>query len=402
MALLTNEQMFNQLIDAYGSDEKHTAPASLETLKSIGYNGLQYADMKTQADWAALTMQFMLINLQVGNVQNVFSRHSFGESFGLEYGGIAQKILIDPVSTMDPSYTGLTDGSSPDQFVFLDSKQNERFWKQNFNYQAANTIRDDFFHKQVFSSNYGMNLFVQGKMTALQNAFSEQQYWNMIERFNAFLNDSSNPLKDTQKVQTTLTDSPTNEQIIDFAKALRKVIKAMCDLSPATDVFNTYGFRTTQDKNSLHLIIRPGYSTDLEFTLPQINHYPTDPLQSLDIIEVENFGGIEYYSDEAHSNRIYPAKDDLGRNITGWSSTADGKTSVSVETVYTVDPNEDVVAVLADTGLMFDCQQNPYVVEPARNARGAYTTFWARRPNELLGIDFAHNGVVFYKANGSV
>lgn len=402
MALLTNEQMFNQLVGAYGSDEKHTAPASLQNLKNIGYNGLKYADMKTQSDWAALTLQFMLINLQVGNVQNVFQRHSFGETFGLEYGGMAQKMLINPVSTMNPSYTDIKDGDSVDQFVYLDPTVSERFWKQNFNYQAGISIKDDFFRKQVFSNEYGMNLFVQGVMQAFQNAFTEQQYWNMIERFNAYLNDTANPLKDTQKVQLTITDSPTNEQVVEFAKAIRKTIKAMCDLSPATDVFNTLGFRTTQDKNSLHLIVRPGYSTDLEFTLPQINHYPSDPLQNLDIIEVENFGGLQYYSDEEHTNRIYPAKDSFGRAIDGWSTTEDGQTSTTPENVYTVDPNENVVAVLADTGLMFDCQQNPYTVEPARNGRGAYTTYWARRPYELLGIDLAHNGVAFYKSNGSV
>lgn len=403
MALLTNEQMFNQLVGAYGSNEQHTAPASIQGLKSIGYHGLKYADMKTQADWAALTIQFMLINLQVGQVQNVFQRHSFGETFGLEYGGMAQKILINPVSTMDPSYTDIVDGASPDQFVYLDPTATERFWKQNFNYQAAISIRDDFFRKQVFNSEYGMNLFTQGVMTALSNAFSEQQYWNMIERFNAYLNDSNNPLKNTQKVQTTLTDTPTNEQVLDFAKVVRKAIKAMCDLGPATDAFNTLGFRTTQDRASLHLIIRAGYSTDLEFTLPQINYYPTDPLSNLDIIEVNDFGGLQYYSDESHTTRIYPAKDDLGREIKGsWSSTEDGKTSVTVTTVYTVDPNASVVAVLADTGLFFDCQQNGYSVEPARNGRGAYTTYWARRPNELLGIDLSHNGIAFYKANGSV
>lgn len=402
MALLTNEQMFNQLVGAYGSNEQHTAPASIQKLKSIGYDGLKYSDIQTQADWAALTIQFMLINLQVGNVQNVFQRHNFGETFGLEYGGIAQKILINPVSTMNPGYTDIVDGSSPDQFVYLDPSVNERFWKQNFDYQAGVSIRDDFFRKQVFSNEYGMNLFVQGVMQALQNAFTEQQYWNMVERFNAYLNSTDNPLKDTQKIQLTLTDAPTSEQIVEFAKAIRKTIKAMCDLSPATDAFNTLGFRTTQDKNALHLIVRPGYSTDLEFTLPQVNHYPTDPLQNLDIIEIENFGGLQYYSDEAHTTRIYPAKDSHGRKIAGWSSTENGQTPVTPENVYTVDPNENVVAVLADTGLFFDCQQNPYTVEAPRNALGKYNTYWAARPNELLGIDLAHNGVAFYKANGSV
>lgn len=401
--MLTNEQMFNQLIGAYGSMEKHTAPASLAKLKSIGFDGLSYSDIQTQAEWAALTLQFTLINLQVGRVQDVFARHSFGEGFGLDFGGIAQKILIDPISTMDPGWVGLKDGDSPDQFAFLDSAQAERFWRQNFNYAAGVSIRDDFFQKTVFSSEYGMSLFTQGKMTALENAFTEQGYDNKVARLNEILNSTKHPLKDTQKYQTTIPASGTisNDQIVEFAKGLRKVIRAMCDLSPATDSFNSLGFRTTQDKASLHLIARAGYLTDLEFSLPQINHYPTDPLGDLDIIEVPDFGGLQYYSDEAHTNRIYPAKDKEGRQVKdAWSTTEDGTTSTTPENVYTVDPNANVCAMLLDTGIIFDCQQNPYTVEPARNRRGKFTTFWAARPNELLGIDYAHNGVAFYLADG--
>lgn len=401
--MLTNNQLFNQLIGVYGSNEKQTNPAAIEHLKSIGYDGLKYADIKTQAEWAALTLQFELINLQVGSVKNPFEAHSFGESFGLEHGGLAQKILINPVSTNKAPYVGLKDGDSPDQFKYFDSTVNERFWKQNFDYSAAISIRDDFFRKQVFSNDYGMNLLVQGQMTALQNCFSEQQYWNTVEKLNAILNDTNSPLKDTQKVGVTLSDNPTDEEILAFAKVIRKVIKAMCDLGPATDAFNSFGFRTTQDKNSLHLIVRPGYTTDLEFTKPILNHYPTDPLEGLDIIEVENFGGLQYFSDEAHQNRIYPAVDSNGRKLANqWSTTSDGLTITTPENVYTVDPNENVIAMLADTGVVFDCQQNPYSVEPVRNAAGCYTTYWARRPNELLGIDFAHNVVAFYKNGATV
>lgn len=401
--MLTNEQMFNQLVGAYGNAENQTAPATLSKLKSIGFQGVSHADIQTQADWVALTLQFMLINLQVGQVKNVFQDNSFGETFGLENGGIAQKILMDPASTINPGWTGLKDGDSPDQFVFLDSGASERLWKHNFDYAAAISIRDDFFRKQVFANQYGMNLFAQGQMTSLQNAFTEQGYWNIIMRLNEILNSTDHALKDTQKVQTTISsDDPTNEQTIEFAKSIRKVIQAMCDLGPATDAFNSYGFRTTQDKASLHLITRPGYKTALEFTLPQINHYPVDPLEGLNIIEVEDFGGLKYYKEEAHTTEVYPGKDSLGRRVEGkWSTTEDGKTiDESITEVFTVDPNENVIAILADTGVVFDCQQNPYSVEPARNARGKFTTFWAGRPNEILGIDNAHNVVAFYKSTG--
>lgn len=398
--MLTNEQLFNQLIGAYGSDEKHTAPASLQKLRSIGYNGVKYGDIQTQADWTALTLQFMLINLETGRVQNVFKAHNFGETFGLEQGGIAQKILVDPVSTINAPWADVKDGETVDQFPYLDVPVNERFWKQNFDYAAACSIRDDFFRKTVMANEYGMSLLVSGKMKSLDNSFSEQQYWNVISRLNEILNSEKYPLKETQKVQLDITgENGTNDEIINFAKAIRNVIQAMCDLSPATDAFNAYSFRTTQDKARLHLIVRPGYKTALEFTLPQINHYPSDPLGNLDIIEVENFGGLKYYKDSNHNTEIYPAVDKFGRKIKDkWSTSPDGKTiDDSVSDVFTVDPNENVIAMLLDTGIIFDCEQNPYTVEATRNSWGKYTTYLAGRPNELLGVDPAHNGVVFYK-----
>ena len=119
----------------------------------------------------------------------------------------------------------------------------------------------------------------------------------------------------------------------------------------------------------------------------------------IEIIPVPNFGGITYTS--SNGEVLYPVYDSLGTQI-GWNTAKDAtEVTVTNSEAVAVDPNADVYAILADKGVIFECRQNGYEVEPIRNPRGRYTNMWASSPNNTIAYDSLYNMVVFRKAANS-
>ena len=118
------------------------------------------------------------------------------------------------------------------------------------------------------------------------------------------------------------------------------------------------------------------------------------------IVEVDDFGGIQHYSDASFATPVYPVYDKLGAQI-GWNTQAD-QTEVTVtdEQVYKKDPNADVLGMLVQRGAYFENAQNPYTVTPIYNPRGMYTNYIANRPNNGLNWDALYNMVVFRAPSG--
>ena len=67
--------------------------------------------------------------------------------------------------------------------------------------------------------------------------------------------------------------------------------------------------------------------------------------------------------------------------------------------VVAIDPNKDVVAILADKGFMFETYQNNYNVEDIRNPRGKFENMFADAANNSIHYDRNYNFVVYKKAN---
>lgn len=100
-------------------------------------------------------------------------------------------------------------------------------------------------------------------------------------------------------------------------------------------------------------------------------------------------------SDEELTTRAYPVYGPLGDEI-GFATTEGATTATLTEDeVYWQDPNEDVLAILADKGVVFETVQNPYEVIPIYNPRGRYMNYWASSPNNGIHWDYFYNYVVF-------
>lgn len=392
---ITNKALGDMIAKIYPSFKSHTAQLTAETFTERGFDRITQLDPAFVNDFFELSMRVWLNVVNISHAKDILAEKDFGETYDQPWGAIIQRLSTNSVKPINPGWIGLKDGDAPDPFVVRKPVVAERFWKQNFDYASMITVPDDFQMKQIFVSEYGMSEFMAGIMEGLQNGYTTQVYLNKLEALDAAINSTKTPLRLNQIQTLEMSETPTDEQLRGMINAIKKIVAAMCDLGPQTDAFNAYGFNSTQDRGRLRLLLRQGYLPDLE-TNTLYAAFNRDNLETgIPIIQVPNFGGITY-SDG--TNYLYPVYNSLGERI-GWN-TAENQSTTNVDEaqVTAVDPNADVVAVLADKGVVFECRQNPYTVEPIRNPRGRYVNYWASSPNNTIAYDSLYNMVVFKKA----
>lgn len=392
---ITNKALGDMIAKIYPSFKSHTAQLTAETFTERGFDRITQLDPSFVNDFFELSMRVWLNVVNISHAKDILAEKDFGETYDQPWGAIIQRLSTNSVKPINPGWIGLKDGDAPDPFVVRKPVVAERFWKQNFDYASMITVPDDFQMKQIFVSEYGMSEFMAGIMEGLQNGYTTQVYLNKLEALHAAINSTKTPLRLNQIQKLEMSETPTDEQLRGMINAIKKIVAAMCDLGPQTDAFNAYGFNSTQDRGRLRLLLRQGYLPDLE-TNTLYAAFNRDNLETgIPIIQVPNFGGITY-SDG--TNKLYPVYNSLGERI-GWNTAAKQSTpNVDEAKVTAVDPNADVVAVLADKGVVFECRQNPYTVEPIRNPRGRYVNYWSSSPNNTIAYDSLYNMVVFKKA----
>lgn len=392
---ITNKALGDMIAKIYPSFNSHTAQLTAETFTERGFDRITQLDPTFVNDFFELSMRVWLNVVNISHAKDILAEKDFGETYDQPWGAIIQRLSTNSVKPISPGWVGLKDGDAPDPFVVRKPVVAERFWKQNFDYASMITVPDDFQMKQIFVSEYGMSEFMAGIMEGLQNGYTTQVYLNKLEALNAAINSTKTPLRPNQIQTLEMSETPTDEQLRGMINAIKKIVAAMCDLGPQTDAFNAYGFNSTQDRGRLRLLLRQGYLPDLE-TNTLYAAFNRDNLETgIPIIQVPNFGGITYTDG---TNPLYPVYNSMGERI-GWNTVANQTTvTVTDGNAVAVDPNADVMAVLADKGVVFECRQNPYTVEPIRNPRGRYVNYWSSSPNNTIAYDSLYNMVVFKKA----
>jgi hypothetical protein len=396
--MIDNLQIWDSLRKAYPQFASHTSKGTKELFTAKGFEALQVNDAQAINEFFNLSMRVFLQTVNVSRAKDPLEAKGFGEHYNQPNGGIIQRMAVNSIKPISPAYKNLTNGSTIDPFVVRKPEAGERFFKQNFDYQSLITIPDEFAMKQIFISEFGMSEFMGGIMEGLKNGYTTQVYLNKIEAINAGINSMTRTLKPTQKVTVELGDTPTTDQLVDFILAVNDIVSAM-DIAPQTSGFNAMGFDSTQDISRLKLLIRPGYLNLIKtHVLP--NAYNQEQLNlPVDVIEVENFGGLTPFTDPDLVAPALPIYNTVGE-LTGYGlQPTDTVPLFTDDQVFWKDPNEDVVAILVDKGYVFTSQQNPYSVEPIRNPRGLYTNYWASSPNNTIACDPLYNIVVFKKVD---
>lgn len=394
--MLSNVDLWNKLRSAYPSFASHTAKGTADLFTERGWESINMSDRQAVDEFFNLSVRTMLIEVNISHAKDNLEDKDFGVYYDAPYGEIVQKMATGNVLPVSPVYRKYKNGDSIDPFKVRLPEVKDRAFRQNFDYQSWITIPDEFTRKTIFLGEFGMSEFMAGIMEGLQNGYKIQKYENKLEAINQALNSTKYPLKDTQKYQIEKAGGQfTKDELIQFILAIKNTVSAM-DLAPQTDAYNALSFPSIQDRSRLRLLIRPGILNEIDALL-MANTYHDERLNlPITPIEVPNFGGIEHYSDEGLTSKLYVHYDENGA-VDGYSETDGGE--LYTGTVYDKDPNEDIVAMIADKALLFECRQNPYTVEPIRNPRGMYTNYFCNCPGGTVAVDPLYNMVVFTKGS---
>ena len=390
--MYNNITIFNGLRKKYPTFASHTSEATAATFTERGFEAFNSLGPEVTDELYTLLLRVAFRGIDQTSAKDDLEESGFGETYDVPFGEIIQKMAVYPMKPISPQYRNLRNGQSVDQQKIRMGTIKERFWKQNFDYQSCFTIPDDYTRKTIFLSEYGFSEYAASIVNAAQTGWIIQKYENKLEAINnGFLHSKDYPLQESQKYNWVVAgDTPTVDELANLLLLFANVKEAM-KLGPQTDAFNAYKFPCVTKASDLKILMRPGYKNMIQ-NIPALNR---PGLELPEIITVNDFGGLEHYKDAKFTTKLYPHYDEFGAED-GWSESKGG--NLYTGEVFVKDPNADVVAIMADKGLLFMGVQSPYTVESApHNAAGKYTTFWPASPGNTVAVDSLKNGVVFYK-----
>lgn len=424
LAGLTNVQFWNECRKNNAQFESYTSVGTKETFTEKGFEAIKSSDLNILNKYFELSLRVAFQKTDVARARNPLTDAGLVEVYDTPNGGFVQRIAIESISPISPVYNGLTDGSSVDPFKVRKPKSSQRFFEQNYDYQNLITIQE-FQVKQIFLDEYGMGQYIAGILEGLETGRTKQEYVNLKEVLNAGINSTEYPLKDTQKIATSLPEdlsTVTDEQLRGFIEEIMDLMTAM-DTQVSSGQYNAAGFDTHVDRSDYVLLVRAGILNKIKTRLRVGAYNPEDLAIPVDrIVEVSDFGGLYPYSDTEFTTRVYPVYDSFGSETGYFVTEADAGTLtakitgdgtilgyqagvganvsaianiIAKKDVFWKDENAEVKAILAQKGLIFENRQNPYTVNPIYNPAGLYTNYWASSPANGINYDYYYNVVVF-------
>lgn len=390
-ATMTNVNLWNFLRSKYPQFASRTSKGTKELFSERGWEQIKASDPEILNDFFGLSVRAFLQQVNVSRAVDQFSEQDFGETYDTPYGGVIQRMAVDTINPITPGYKGNKNGDIKSPFVVRKPKVHERFFNQNFDYQSTITVPSDALYKDAFLAESGMAEMVAGIMVGLQNGYTVQTYQNKLEALNAALNSTDTPLQDTQKMSVSVSATPTTEELTEFILAVKNLASAMA-MGPQTNAYNAAKFNTHQDVSRLRMLVRPGIKNAISVAVMAGAFHPEDLALPFELIEVKDFGGLKPYTMvENVKTYLHEVYDDLGEMI-GFT-TVEGGTEVTVKTEEALweDPNENILGIVADKGVIFQGIQNPYTVESIYNPRTMATHYWANSPNNTIKYDSYYN-----------
>ena len=441
MAYLTNAELWNAVRNSDSSFAAITPEASADIFTERGFEALANKNPHILGQFYALSLKIFMQEVRFAEVRDLLEDQGFGEKYGMDLGSaIVQRVYQGIMPCINPGYLNLENGDSPDQYVVRKGDPVEEFWQMNENLANLITVPDNFQYKGLFTQPYGMSLFVSGQTKSIVEGFKLQRYDDKKEAINAAINSKDHPLLETQKYSADdITDA---QSTINFIELLRNIVDAMV-VSPtgAGGRFNAGEFASKINEGDLKFLARPALFNKIA-KISRLES-PENLAIPIPIVKVEDFGGTypvlkasrRYAAGKVKvSNTAVPSFTEyentaftsdeavINADVSGATETKIfNKLGVRVATAYYLenvvdvkgtkyttvyipvknadiyDPNEDILGVIADKGLVFYNEINPVMIEPARNAFGRYTNMHLTSPDNGIAVDHRKTLVVIRK-----
>ena len=398
----SNVALWNALRKKYKSFASLTSEATADLFSEKGWSDISRDNIPALNSFFELSMRVAFQKMDIAKVNTRLVESGLVEVYGTDNGGggYLQRISMETITPVSPAFMNLKNGDSPDPYVVRKPESKERFFTMNFGFQSLVTIQE-YQVKTLFLDEYGMSSFLGGIMAALENGYKYQLELNVYKCIHECINSATHPLQDTQKIKL---DSWTDAGVTDAE--LLALIAQLQDLATAMETsitqkgFNANAFDTAVSPEDHVVLLRAGIANKIKRQLMVGAYNPDNLTIPFKILEVQDFGGVQHYADiSGTATLLYPHYDNLGA-VDGWATTEGGDKAYDLDSasVYTVDEDADVLAVVAQKGLVFENIKDPYQVIPIFSPRGLYNNYWASAPDtNTIAYDANYDCIVVTK-----
>lgn len=410
-----------------------TADMTMNEFTERGFEAIVKSNRKFFSDLFNIGLAVVLQEVNFSKVKDLLA--NFGEVYSTKWGRYIQRIAINQVKPCSPGWLDLRNGDSVDPFIVNEPSGTERIFVSNFDFQIIVTVRNTELYRPMFISEFGFSEFLAALLVSINNQWTLQRYYNKLEAINSGINSTSYPLQPTQILEVEWDDTNlTDEMLTNYLLTIKRLVTDI-ETTPTSRAFNAARFETIQEVDRLRMIQKKGIRDLISVKLFTGAFHPENLSLPFNPDQVDNFGGLVPYAEDTYTTRLYPVYSERLGSVLGFVSTANATTANLIERktkdndslygyvipydtpipetviknddpaietkVFYKDPNEDVLAIIADKGWLFENISNGYEVNTIFNPRGLYTNHIASAPNNTIAVDYLYNVWVIKKKSAA-
>lgn len=397
MAKLTNAQFLTAVSKVAPEFKEMAAKNSRDVFTESGFQALQNLPGTEDA-----VTRFYNIALMVGlqtvehaKFKDVLASMGILERLNMSMGAYKQENHVQRIKNVNPAFLGkdgkgLKNGDSVDPYVVRKPVIDQDYYGLNWNYQNWFTLQDFDLRLGWITPGNGIQSIVSAIYEMVDLDRIETEYSKFFEVLNGAINSTTHPLADTQQIKLdSWTENPTDDEVEALIRVLKNIVEVF-DSMPSVDIYNAGKYPNGAEASDMTMLVRLGIKSRIDTLMAYV--FGPEYLQfPIKVKAVPNFGGIKHYasSDTGFTTELIPVTDKDGV-YTGYYS-VDGTASGQIAGADTVevDPNSDVIAVIAQKGVIFELIQNEMKVRPIINPRGEYQNTFFNQMNN--GINYNHN-----------
>lgn len=389
MAILTNKQILALAKDD-PTYKSWTSKLTDEIFENAGFEELANNNYQLLADFFNISVRVILQKIQRPKPRIPQVYRDIVEEYPNTEGGIFQRINTKLLKPTSPKFRGLVNGGSVDPFVVRKPETEERFYKQNFDFQNLLTIQEIEL-KKMFLTEGGINDYITGILSSLDDSYNIQKYELMREVISKAINSTNFPLKASQIIETPKIDeNADNDDQAQFLQKLKSVYNLMTT-SVVSGKFNAKGYEHGMYPEEYVLLCRADVWEKIQTELMATTYHTENLNSPFKVDPVKDFGGLIYK--DTSDNTLLPVYDSFG-TVIGFNESGEGD-PLDEDDIVVVDPNEKVQAMLVKKGFIFTTEQDAYQTRAIVNPAGLYTNFWASQPNSSMNYDACYDVILF-------
>lgn len=409
MSKLTNAQFLTAVSKVAPEFKELASKNSRDVFTEAGYQSLQNIPGTEDAVTRFYNIA-LLVGLQTvehAKFKDVLASMGILERLQMTMGAYKQENRVQRIKNVNPAWlgkdgTGLKNGDSVDPYVVRKPVIEQNYYGLNWNYQNWFTLQDFDLKLGWVTPNDGIQSIVSAMYEMVDLDRLETEYSKFFEVLNGAIHSTDHALADTQQIiLDSWSATPTDAEVEELIRVLKNIVEVF-DSMPSVDIYNAGKYPNGADASDMTMLVRVGIKSRIDTVMAYV--FGPEYLQfPIKVKAVPNFGGIKHYaaSDKTFKTELVPVTDKDGV-YTGFYS-ADGTETGQIAAADTVevDPNEDIIAVIAQKGVIFELIQNEMRVRPIINPRGEYQNTFFNQPNNGINYNHFKNLITISKPSGN-